>query len=521
MLVIESYTDEMLRKRIFKGIPYLEVKLLDKLKRGISKSCKETNFGTVVFLDYKKKFFKGIQCDSIKLEVHLEGKYPFQAPKVILSTPTTFPSLADGRNLLQNIIKKSWSEDVTVLEIASLFPAFLSENHSNPSAGRFHLGQCMSLKYWENRDSMKLFHCQEIEPQNPKFSRDRALVISHSMILQLETNPQYQGLAHLVCYASIHSLSSVKVSKSDSEKVTFEWKIPDNSNLAQQFRIKNLQEFIELLLKNAQRLSISFDRRSLRPNPSISEEEVNAQALTRIKITEIMAGIIQHEVDIQDEMSKEKINELIELYQKAIEYFGALNDPKFKTYLEKVRKMLSDEIILDVLAGKPPPKKNVEIKPLEDKKVREFEEREIWPSGPPPSYDLRINSDFEEKKLFKKDEEDKDENEDEWEVKPSIEEDKKFNEFTEEEKIEEKNAKNETFVNESEKKNEIVEVNKIDSEVKETIEENKQNVESKQGVEKVGNLDEEVGENAEKAVEKKSEGTEKEYLESILNEEDN
>ena len=176
----------------------------------------------MIFLDFKKKLFKGINSDTIKLEVHLEGKFPFQPPRILLSTTTSFPSLSDGRNLLANIIKKPWAEDITVLEIANLFPSFFTENHHNPGIGNFSFGQCISLNFWENREGMKTFLCQEIDPQNQKFSRERVLVLSHSMILQLEMNPQYPGLGHLICYASLSTIITVKVSKSDNEKVTFE-----------------------------------------------------------------------------------------------------------------------------------------------------------------------------------------------------------------------------------------------------------------------------------------------------------
>ena len=230
---------------------------------------------------------------------------------------------------------------------------------------------------------MRLFNCQEIDPQNPKFFRDRALVITHSMILQLETNNSYPDLAHLVSYASLFSLLTVKVAKSDRKKITFEWRIPDGVHaLAQQFRIKEAEDFISLLLANSEQLGITFDRKSLRPAPSISEDEVTAQAIKKIKIQEIMDGIVKFEVAIQDEMNKDNVDKLIDLYQRAIEYYSALSDPKFETYLQKVRKLLSDEVVLDVLAGKPPPKKQVVDEGVE-RAVKMFEDLEVWPSGPP------------------------------------------------------------------------------------------------------------------------------------------
>ena len=234
---------------------------------------------------------------------------------------------------------------------------------------------------------MRLFNCQEIDPQNPKFFRDRALVITHSMILQLETNNSYPDLAHLVSYASLFSLLTVKVGKSDRKKITFEWRIPDGVNaLAQQFRINEADEFIGLLLANSEQVGITFDRKSLRPAPSISEDEVTAQAIKKIKIQEIMDGIVKFEVAIQDEMNKENVDKLIDLYQRAIEYYSALSDPKFETYLQKVRKLLSDEVVLDVLAGKPPPKKQL-INEVVERAVKMFEDLEVWPSGPPAERD--------------------------------------------------------------------------------------------------------------------------------------
>jgi hypothetical protein len=310
---------------------------------------------------------------------------------------------------LTNIIKRSWSEDIPIVEIANAFPQFLNESHSNAAVGRFHLGHCMSLKTWDSKENMKLFNCQEIDPQNPKFFRDRALVVTHSMILQLETNSSYPDLAHLVSYASLFSLLTVKVAKSDHKKLTFEWRIPEGvSALAQQFRINEAEEFIRLLLNNSERLGITFDRKNLRPQPSISEDEVTAQALKKIKIQEIMDGIVKFEVAIQDDMNKENVDKLIDLYQRAIEYYSALNDPKFETYLQKVRKLLSDEVVLDVLAGKPPPKKQI-VKEEDKKAVKMFEDLEIWPSGPPADRPVSVEGTF----LIKKDEDVDDEIENE------------------------------------------------------------------------------------------------------------
>ena len=211
-------------------------------------------------------------------------------------------------------------------------------------------------------------------------------------------------------------------------------------------------------------------------------------------------------------MTKEIVDELIQLYQKAIEYYSALNDPKYDTYLQKVRKLLSDEVILDVLSGKPPPKK-VEIKPLENKTVREFEDLEIWPSGPPGGLDS-LSPRFEEKKNEIEVEE-ADDNEGDTNVtegRENIEdnEEKKISEEAEDKNLEE-NAKEDDIICEKE--------NEVKKDQANLLEENKEEIAK---IEKSENIEITGEDNIEEIITKKV-TTENEIesleVESILNEE--
>ena len=270
-----------------------------------------------------------------------------------------------------------------------------------------------------------------------------------------------------------------------------------------------------MIMTNSQKLGITINRKTSRIPPSISEEEVNAQAIQRVKIKEITAEIINHEVELQDEMSKDKINELIELYQKAIEYYSAVGDKKFDQYLEKVRKLLADEIVLDVLSGKPPPKKN-EIKPLENKKVREFEDLEVWPSGPPGGLDTHStdstmeNYKKDEKNLFEdlnlEDSENRvsevKENEDNESHHKDEEIDTKESQTKEVEKIQDKQESQEKD-NESERDEKAVKEEKeeiVEKEKKEEKEEKEEIVHEEKNEEKQEIVDEEKKEEKEEKI---------------------
>ena len=64
-----------------------------------------------------------------------------------------FPSIADGRDLVYDLIgKNEWSPIITLKEVVEWTPAFVTSlltNQRNALRGRFYLGQLYSLNYWK------------------------------------------------------------------------------------------------------------------------------------------------------------------------------------------------------------------------------------------------------------------------------------------------------------------------------------------------------------------------------------
>lgn len=182
----------------------------------------EHRLGLVYQVDFKNTAIG--TADNINFKIHLEGKYPFQPPKITCETVFMQPSISDGRDLLENVIKKTWSADITILELISYIKSFLEDLKSNynPHIGRFKLGQPLHLSQFQNKPDIGLFKCYELDPQNPKITRDRVLIITHTYILQLELNSLYDSIGHLIAVSSLHFLSAIKKGRSDPDRLIFE-----------------------------------------------------------------------------------------------------------------------------------------------------------------------------------------------------------------------------------------------------------------------------------------------------------
>ena len=64
----------------------------------------------------------------------MDGKFPFSPPKVILRSHYTNPSLADGRDILGDVLQKQWTPSITVIDLLRLIPDFIISSSNFDSA---------------------------------------------------------------------------------------------------------------------------------------------------------------------------------------------------------------------------------------------------------------------------------------------------------------------------------------------------------------------------------------------------
>lgn len=113
----DTYTLEIQQRRLEKGNTYSELKLLDRIKDKFTISTFSNDFGTVISILYGPSL--------IHFQIHLEGKFPFQPPKVLVASGFEFPSISDGRDILKDILERSWTPNITCIDIINSLDSFL------------------------------------------------------------------------------------------------------------------------------------------------------------------------------------------------------------------------------------------------------------------------------------------------------------------------------------------------------------------------------------------------------------
>lgn len=139
-----------------------------------------------------------------------------------------FPSVSDGRDLLSSIIKKKWAPSTTSVDIINVLPTYIAELYQKCicgmqlELGTFHLGDVFRLLVWENKEFMKCFYCTEIGIENFKSQTAKLLVVTHSKILELEPYQEQPIMGKLISWATLQSINSIMVSKSEPHMVIIE-----------------------------------------------------------------------------------------------------------------------------------------------------------------------------------------------------------------------------------------------------------------------------------------------------------
>ena len=81
----------------------------------------------------------------------------------------------------------------------------------------------------------------------------------------------------------------------------------------------------------------------------ILESEVTKGAVKQMDITSVEKTIEMYERKMESSVTHATAQHLIALYNKAVEYYSALDDERHLQYLMKLQKMLRDETLQQVM----------------------------------------------------------------------------------------------------------------------------------------------------------------------------
>ena len=254
---------------------------------------------------------------EIKFILMINKEYPNVEPEVYCLTVFSHPHLCDGRNLINNIINGEWSNNTLTLEtIINKIPKFIIKYNeykdNSQSIGKYVLGKYYKINFL--KELPIFFHL---------VSRDNKILTISDISLCLYDLDNNIGYCKLSFYTDIKCLIEVQSNKKKN-LIIFTYKdIVSNKKNKMKLNTPN-NENISAILKEKMKI---YEKKSGK--------------LPDIKINKVEKEIEEKEKELKDNYTDiDKNLYLMSLYQKAVEYYSAINNPKFIEITNKIHNLL-------------------------------------------------------------------------------------------------------------------------------------------------------------------------------------
>ena len=317
--------------------------------------------------------------EDLKFLLYIKKNFPIGTPNLYCLSQIFYPDLCDIRDILPDIIKKRWGKNrkyyhikTIIAKIPEFINKYLENNYSQENTnnntqhsliGKFHLDSIYQNKhlllfphlFFDNVYEKVFFENSELYSDEGR----KLYICEGYFLLFIETSIFESENLNLIFFAAIKSLIHIK-HYTESDIVEFTWKMKGGRNSLMRIRTKeagNIVKIITEILKK-KKIKHQITNKDFRPKegeiPQIDidlvEEEINKYEVT---------------LRLQENVNQENVNYLMKLYEKAVQYYSALNDNKYEVFMSKIHDMLANEEFTKLLNE---PKKNIkDIDKLYDK----------------------------------------------------------------------------------------------------------------------------------------------------------
>jgi len=285
--------------------------------------------------------------EEILFSIHILPNFPFSSPRVYCKSAFVYPSIADGRDIIDEIINHQWSVNMKLETIVNAIPAFLEGYLKNLNKGKillsgnYLLDEKYDLSLFEELPVyiQKIKEVININGKDKEFQRVMIITDMFFLLFEPEKWNIKNNFMKLTFWSNIKALVLIKKNlnndlcrffwKQKSKRVDYELRLLINidSNMV-----------IDLLLSKMKNFGINYKVSRLTNTP----KEGN---IPSIDIESVEEGILEQETKIEHGCSPLKVHVeyLIDLYSKAIDYYSATNNSRYVTIKKKMQDMLSNE----------------------------------------------------------------------------------------------------------------------------------------------------------------------------------
>jgi hypothetical protein len=166
---------------------------------------------------------------------------------------------------------------------------------------------------------------------------DIYLVVTENVLIMLKTDTKIKNVAKLLAWASLPALERINHSLTANDQITMRFRSIEGRKpwVLNVLMNQNSNECISLIVKHLKREGVivnkEFEKKRL-----LLESEVSGDTVKDLQIDRLLATIKEYESQMESGVNSKTAQHLIALYNKAVEYYSALNDDKHLDYLNKL-----------------------------------------------------------------------------------------------------------------------------------------------------------------------------------------
>ena len=164
-------------------------------------------------------------------------------------------------------------------------------------------------------------------------------IVTESVLLYLEPDNKIKNVARLTGWFTLPSLEQIKRSVEQPDSLMFVYRRKQeeqgSNTQHQEFKIvmANSTECINMIVKHLKSHGLNVSK-GYEKKKKILESEVSSESATKgINIEDLHAVIVSEEARLNTDPTRNGVDSLMELYNKAIVYYSALSNEKHLEYL--------------------------------------------------------------------------------------------------------------------------------------------------------------------------------------------
>jgi hypothetical protein len=332
-----------------------EIKELSTLEDKKIKITVETmpGFKNVIKINIDKSLINSNLVDKDEEIIFLlliKYNYPFSSPYLFCLTKFSVPELSDGRDFLEEVLNKPWfpKKKNTLKRIISLIPNFINNYLQNFSSqkdlkiiGKYYLDNIYELNVLKLFPHLFFGDVIEIVAfGNDKrvYDEKRIIMITEGFLLLFVEKSVFEvQKLKLIFWGPITSLSLIK--QIDNRNVIeLKWKAKKDKTSLMRLKTEKSEEIFEILMDCLTKKKIEFKLAN-------ESSGVKKGELPQIDIVSVEQEISKLEIKIKikgkDNSNVENTKQLMNLYEKAVQYYSAVNDYRYQIYMRKTKKLFS------------------------------------------------------------------------------------------------------------------------------------------------------------------------------------